>query len=143
MEKGFYWLEKATVDEDLSIYHFLAAISAHHCAAPDFESTDWKSILSLYDNLVQMDPSPLILLNRAIALSKVTGAQQALDELEKIKDSPALTSYHLFYSTKAEFYLQMNEFKKAVECLEKAIELSTLPAEKELLKKKLELCYKK
>lgn len=143
MQKGFYYLEKSTIHKSLSIYHILAAISAYHCAAPDFESTDWKSILSLYDNLIQIDPSPVVLLNRAIVVSKVNGAIEALDELEKIKDSPALASYHLFYSTRAEFHMQMNEFDKASYNLEMAIELSPLQAEKHLLKKKLELCTKK
>jgi RNA polymerase sigma-70 factor (ECF subfamily) len=127
----------------LSIYHILAAISAYHCAAKDFESTDWSSILSLYDKLIQIDPSPVVLLNRAIVISKVNNALQGLEELEKIKDSPALESYHLFHSTKAEFYMQINEFRKASHCLEKAIELSPLQAEKDLLKKKLALCMQK
>jgi hypothetical protein len=55
MQKGFYYLEKSTINNTLSIYHILAAISAYHCSARDFESTDWKSILSLYDKLVQID----------------------------------------------------------------------------------------
>jgi RNA polymerase sigma factor (sigma-70 family) len=143
MQKGFYYLEKSTSHKGLSIYHFLAAISAYHCAAKDFESTDWNSILSLYDKLMEIDPSPVILLNRAIVISKVNGALQGLHELEKIKSSPALNSYHLFHSTRAEFYMQIAEFEKASQCLEKAIELSSLPAEKELLKKKLDLCVKK
>ncbi len=142
MQQGFHYLEKSTAYNDLSIYHILATISAYHCAAPDFASTDWESILSLYDKLAQIDRSPLVLLNRAIALSKVNGVLQALQELEKIKNEPALASYHLFYSTQAEFYLQAEDFQKASESIEKAISLSPLEIEKELLKKKLELCKK-
>lgn len=143
MQKGFAYLEKSTDHKSLSIYHILAAISAYHCSASDFASTDWKSILHLYDNLVLIDPSPLVLLNRAIAVSKVQGAVQAIDELEKIKESPSLANYHLFYSTQAEFYIQANDFRKASSSLEKAIDLSPLPVEKELLKKKLDLCLEK
>ena len=142
MQKGFYYLEKSTAYNNLSIYHILATISAYHCASPDFESTDWESILSLYDKLAQIDRSPLVLLNRAIALSKVNGVRQAIEELEKIKNEPALASYHLFYSTQAEFYIQAENFQKASESIEKAISLSPLEIEKELLKKKLELCKK-
>src|SRR5882762_10372247 len=87
MQRGFLYLEKSTSHKILSIYHILAAISAYHCAAPDFGSTDWKSILSLYDNLVEMDSSPMVLLNRSIAVAKVQGSVQALNELEKIKES--------------------------------------------------------
>jgi len=143
MQQGFLYLEKSTSHKILSIYHILGAISAYHCAAPDFGSTDWKSILSLYDNLVEMDSSPMVLLNRSIAVAKVQGSVQALNELEKIKESPALINYHLFYSTQAEFYIETNDFKKASLSLEKAIGLSPLTAEKELLRKKLDLCLEK
>jgi predicted RNA polymerase sigma factor len=143
MQKGFYYLEKSTDLKTLSIYHILATISAYHCSAADFESTDWKSILSLYDKLIKIDPSPVVSLNRAIVVSKVHSALRGLEELEKIKSSPALESYHLFYSTQAELYMQANEFEKASACLAKAIELSPLQAEKDLLKRKLEICLKK
>lgn len=143
MQKGFYYLEKSTVEKTLSIYHILAAISAYHCSAPNFDLTDWKSILSLYDKLIQIDHSPVVLLNRAIAVSKVSGPLQGLDELERIKDSPVFASYHLFYSTQAELYIQINDLAKASDCLEKAIQLSPLPAERDLLKKKLDFCTKK
>jgi RNA polymerase sigma factor (sigma-70 family) len=143
MQKGFYYLERSAGHGSLSIYHILAAISAYHCAAKDFESTDWTSILSLYDKLIKIDPSPVVLLNRAIVISKVSSALEALEELEKIKNSPALESYHLFYSTQAELYIQIDEFHKASEALKKAIQLSPLQAEKDLLQKKLELCIKK
>jgi RNA polymerase sigma factor (sigma-70 family) len=142
MRKGFYYLEKSTINRTLSIYHILAAISAYHCAAPDFASTDWQSILSLYDKLIQIDDSPVVLLNRAIVLAKVNGPSSGLEELEKIKDSPALVTYHLFHSTQAEFHFQLNDLTRASISFEKAIQLSPLQAEKDLLKSKLELCKK-
>jgi len=142
MRKGFFYLEKSTTHRTLSIYHILAAISAYHCAATDFDSTDWKSILSLYDKLIQIDESPVVFLNRAIVLAKVNGPSSGLEELEKIKDSPALTTYHLFHSTQAEFYMQLNDLTRASASFEKAIQLSPLQAERDLLKSKLELCKK-
>src|SRR5205085_3867901 len=81
IQKGLQYLERSASSSHLSIYHILATISAYHCAAPDFASTDWKSILLLYDKLAEIDHSPLILLNRAIALSKVNGISSALEEL--------------------------------------------------------------
>jgi len=101
MDKGFSNLEKSTSGNQISIYHILATISAYHCSATNFESTDWKSILTLYDNLIQIDSSPIVLLNRAIAVSKVNGAETALKELDKIKTIPSLKGYHLLYSTQA------------------------------------------
>lgn len=142
MQQGFYYLERSTIQRTVSIYHILAAISAQHCAAPDFASTDWKSILALYDKLIEIDDSPIVLLNRAIVLAKVNGASSGLEALEKIKDSAALVSYHLFYSTQGELYLQLNDPARASVSFEKAIQLSPLQAEKDLLKRKLEQCIK-
>jgi RNA polymerase sigma-70 factor (ECF subfamily) len=142
MQKGFFYLEQAS-NQNISIYHVLAMISAYHCSAKNFESTDWKSILSLYDKLLLIDPSPLVMLNRSIALEKVSGAKKALESLEEIKNNPALKNYHLFYSIQAEFYMKLNKNREAAVCLNTAIELSPLPAEKELLQKKLEACNKK
>jgi RNA polymerase sigma factor (sigma-70 family) len=141
--KGISNLQRSIVGNRISVYQILAAISAHHCSAPDFESTDWKSILLLYDNLVRIENSPVVLLNRAIVLSKLNGAEKALNELEQLKDIPSLRSYHLFYSTQAELYIQLNQFANAMTSLEKAIRLSSVEAEKDLLKKKLEQCRKK
>jgi predicted RNA polymerase sigma factor len=97
MQKGYYYLEQSASGTNISIYHILAAISAYHCSAPDFESTDWESILLLYDKLIMIDHSPLVLLNRSVAVSKVSGPEKALLELEKIKDNPALQKYQPFY----------------------------------------------
>lgn len=142
MQKGFYYLEQSS-NKNISVYHILATISAYHCSAIDFESTDWVSILSLYDKLLQIDHSPVVMLNRTIAISKVSGAKKAIEELEKIKSNPALQSYHLLYSAQAEFYMQLNKFKEAAACLTTAIELSPLKAEKDLLQKKLDTCNEK
>jgi RNA polymerase sigma factor (sigma-70 family) len=140
---GLAYLNEATKDGEISVYHILAAISAQHSTAPDFDSTNWKAILSLYDRLTQIDPSPLVLLNRAIAVLRVNGAEKAITELEKIENIPSLQSYHLLYSTKAEFLIQAGQYQKAADYLKKAIQLSSLQAEKDLLRKKLDLCDKK
>ncbi len=137
IEKGFDYLHKAISFNNVSVYHILAAISAVHCSAPDFESTDWPTILSLYDQLIRLDPSPVVLLNRTVALSKVKGIRDALDELKNIGINPSLNSYYLFYSTEAEFYKDLGEYDKAISSLEKAIALSPLKAEKDFLQTRL------
>jgi RNA polymerase sigma factor (sigma-70 family) len=140
MQKGFAYLLQAAADNNISVYHLLAAISAYHCSAPDFASTDWNSILLLYNKLGEIDRSPLVTLNRAIALSKVEGPQIAIAELEKLNDIPALKSYHLFYSTLGELYIQAGRFNEAKSALTTAISLSQLPAEQKLLRKRLAAC---
>ncbi len=143
MEKGFANLEKSSNVELISAYHLLATISAYHCSAVNYLSTDWQSILALYDRLIQIDNTPIVLLNRAIALSKVLGPQKAIEELEKLKDSKLLDSYHLFYSAKAEFYIELSQYRKAIPFLETAIRLAPIPSEKQLLQKKLKYCSEK
>jgi len=134
---GLGHLSEATQNNSISIYYILAAISANYCIASDYESTDWKNILSLYDSLIELDNSPVVLLNRAIIISKVYGAEKALQELEQLKNNPALKSYHLFYSTEAEFFIQANQYANAITALKKAIQLTPLKSEKVLLEKKL------
>lgn len=145
MQKGFSYLELSisTRPKELTVYHILATISAYHCSAPDFGSTNWKSILNLYDNWVSIDSSPLVLLNRTIALSKVEGVEKALIELDEISKIPSVQTYHLLYSTQAEMNMQLQNYTRAIECLQKALQLSTLSAEKELLTKKMDYCRKK
>lgn len=142
MESGFKNLEKSAGNL-ISIYHILAAISACHCSATNYSTTDWQSILSLYDKLVQINNSPIVLLNQAIALSKVRGSKKAIDELKKIEEIPSIKLNHLFYSTKAEFQIELNQYDKAVTTLEKAIELAPMKSEKILLQEKLLHCRKK
>jgi RNA polymerase sigma-70 factor (ECF subfamily) len=142
-ETGLDLLNRAAGSERIGFYHLLAAISAHHSIAPDFDSTNWPGILSLYDRLLYIDKSPLVLMNRAVAVLKVNGAEKAIAELEKIENISSLRNYHLFYSTKAEFYIQAGKYSQAADCLRKSIGLSPLAAEKLLLQKKLDSCIKK
>jgi RNA polymerase sigma factor (sigma-70 family) len=140
---GLAHLVEATTNESISIYHILAAIAAQYSIAPTYGSTDWQRILSLYDNLVQLDSSPIVLLNRAIVLAKVEDEKHGLAELRKLKDLPAFRSYHLFYSTEAEFYMLAGDYGNAIVSLEQAIQLAPLQAEKDLLTRKLHLCRAK
>jgi RNA polymerase sigma-70 factor (ECF subfamily) len=90
-----------------------------------------------------LDNSPIVLLNRAIALSKVRGPKQAIEELKKIENFPSILLNYLYYSTKAEFQIDLRQYNKAVTTLEKAIELAPLKSEKILLKEKLIYCREK
>ncbi len=142
MEKGFANLAQSITGGEISVYHILASISSYHCSAARFEDTDWKSILFLYDKLIQTDASPVVMLNRAVALAKVEGPEPAITELGKLNKFSALTSYHLLYSAQAEFYMELGRFQEAAVMLKSAIERAPLPAEKAFLRKKLEQCEK-
>ena len=143
MEQGFSNLAKAAIDSHISKYHILATISAYHCSSKDFESTDWKSIVTLYDKLLTIDNSPIVILNRAIALSQAGNIKKALLELARIEEDKIIKSNYLFYSAKAEFHIQINDYDMAKKTLEKAIELAPLPKEKEMLKSRYKIYFDK
>jgi predicted RNA polymerase sigma factor len=140
IQKGLGYLQKSAANEGLSVYHILAAISACHCAAADFESTNWKAILDLYDLLLLIDGSPLVQLNRSVALARVAGLEKAIEELKQLRSDPSVGSYHLLYATEGEFYFELKQFSKAADAYKRAIMLSPLQPEKELLQKKLKHC---
>jgi RNA polymerase sigma-70 factor (ECF subfamily) len=142
MEKGFENLEKSAAPH-ISMYHILATISAYHCSASHYSATDWKSILILYNKLIQIDDSPIVFLNRAVALSKVNGPESAIAALESIETTPVIAANHLFYETKAELYLELNQYENASAMLAQAIELTQIPSEKMLLHEKLKQCREK
>ena len=138
MEKGFVSLHKSTTNDQISVFHILATISAYHCSASDYQSTDWNAILALYDKLMLLDQSPVVQMNRAIALSKAVGLEEAIRELKKIGGSTLLNSYHLYYSTLASLLMESGNFGEALPILQKAINMTPLAAEKALLQKKWE-----
>ena len=78
--------------------HLEAAIAASHGAAPNFAETDWARILSLYDDLVALDASPVTALNRAVVLAKVHGATVALQELRELAAGERLSGYYLYHA---------------------------------------------
>ncbi|HEX6881263.1 MAG TPA: sigma-70 family RNA polymerase sigma factor [Terriglobales bacterium] len=118
---AFRELERSAEGEELTSYHVQAALASVHAQARDDASTDWPTILSLYDQLLELAPSPVIALNRVVAVAKVLGAEEALHELEKL-DHDALRSYYLFYAVKGRLLKQMNSpeaasaFRRALEC---------------------------
>lgn len=141
MEQGFSNLEKAAQNHQISKYHILATISAYHCSAKDFTSTDWKSILTLYDKLLTIDNSPIVVLNRAIVLSNLGRVKKAIHELDTIENHKVIKSNYLFYSAKAEFHFQIKDYTVAKKMLKKAIELAPLIVEKRMLENRFQECF--
>lgn len=137
MEQGFNNLRKSTQAKEVSSYHLLASISSFHCAAKNYESTNWNAILELYDRLLLLDNSPIVALNRTVALAQATNTERALADLRKIESAAELQSYYLFYSIKANFLMEVNLKEEAKANFLKAIELAPLESEKSLLKMKL------
>ncbi len=118
-------------------YHLEAAIAAAHALAPDYEQTNWPHILELYDALLALDPSPVVALNRAVALARAQGATAGLVALERIPRRRALENYHLFHAVHGQLLLDAGRPADAAQALRRALALATVPAERELLTQRL------
>ena len=132
---GIRTLERAGSMRAPGPYQLQAAIAAVHAEARTWGETDWAQILLLYDALLRMSDTPVIRLNRAVALSHVAGPEVALGEVNDL--AMALTGYHLMHSTRAELLDQLGEPALAREARLRALELCQNPAERALLEKKL------
>jgi RNA polymerase sigma factor (sigma-70 family) len=136
-QAGIFHLEQSAQGDEISSYHLQAAIAACHNTATDHESTDWERILFLYDRLTQLDNSPIILLNRAVALAQVHGPEAGLADLERVKSNPTLRAYYLFHAVLAEFTTQLGRFDAAAKHFQTALRLSSLPSERAFLAARL------
>jgi RNA polymerase sigma factor (sigma-70 family) len=136
--RGMFHLSKSAVGDEFSAYHLQAGIAACHCAARDYESTDWPQILSLYDHLLELDDSPVIALNRAVAVANVHGPQAGIEAVETIENGSQLNSYYLLYAVLGEFEKQLNNFQAAIDNFRKALELTELTSEQLFLSKRLQ-----
>ena len=114
-----------------------AGIAAAHALAPSYEHTHWSHILELYDALLALDSSPVVALNRAVALARVHGAAAGLRELEKIPRRGALEKYHLFHAVRGALLADAGEPVAAAAALRRAQALATVPAERALLAQRL------
>ena len=135
---GHVPLSKSAAGEEVSTYHLQAAIAACHCAATNYESTDWRRILSLYDQLLELDDSPIIALNRSVAVANVHGPQAGLDAVRAIRNRSQLNSYYLLYAVLGEFEKQLQHFQAAIDNFRKALELTDLTSEQSFLSKRLQ-----
>lgn len=134
--RGLFHLAKSATGDEVSVYHLQAAIAACHCAARNYESTDWARILSLYDRLIELDDSPVVGLNRAVAVANVHGPSAGIEALEAIHNREQLNSYHLLYVILGEFEARLGK-PAAVKNFRKALELATLQSERAFISKKI------
>lgn len=142
IQLGLQHLEKSACGDVLSEYHLQAGVAACHAIALSYEATDWPRILSYYDDLAKLNHSPVVALNRAVALSMVEGPRAAIESLEKLDTLPPMKSYYLFPATCAEFYMLLNDIENASRCYQKALELVGTEPERRFLLKKLEQCHR-
>ncbi len=114
-------------------YTLQAELASWHCTAPRWEDTPWRRVLDTYDRLLTLSPSPVVALNRAVAVSMLDGPEAGLTALAPLED--ALSRYHLFYATRADFLRRAGRSDQAD--LERALALATNDAERALLRERL------
>jgi RNA polymerase sigma-70 factor (ECF subfamily) len=117
-------------------YQLQAAIAACHAEAHSFADTDWVQILTLYDLLLGMQPSPIVRLNRAVAVGRVQGAETALAEVDAI--APALDRYHLLHAIRGQLLHELGNQEQARAAQLRAAELTANTAEQALLQRRIE-----
>jgi RNA polymerase sigma factor (sigma-70 family) len=138
--RGMFHFAESAAGDELSEYHLQAGIAACHCAARDYESTDWQKILSLYDRLVEFDQSPVVALNRAVAIANIRGPKAGLQAVRGIRDLNKLSSYYLLYAVLGEFEMQSGNLQVAAEQFRKSFELAETKSERAFLLKRLQRC---
>lgn len=130
-------LDRAIALRRAGPYQVQAAIAALHARAASYEETDWRQIRLLYSRLQQLAPSPVVLLNRAVATRYAISAQAALAEIEPL--SAELDGYYLFHALRAGLLTSIGQADDASEASERALALTVNPAERELLTRGLPL----
>ena len=138
--RGIYHLSQSAQGDRVTAYHVQAGIAACHCMAPDFKSTDWARILSLYDQLVRMDDSPVVALNRAVAVARVHGPRAGLEAVQAIGGRAQLESYYLFYAVLGELEEQMQDPLAAAGYFRRSVQLTEIKSEQAFLMKRFRAC---
>jgi len=140
ISRGILHLAHAVTGNEITEYHVQAGIAACHCAARDYASTDWAQILSYYDRLVAFDTSPVVALNRAVAVANVRGPAAGLKAVAAIPDAEKLKDYYLYYAVLGEFESRLEHPAAAAEYFRQALSLVELKSERIFLEGKLKTC---
>lgn len=135
--RGLFHLEQSAQGEELGAYHVQAAIAAHHCLAESYDTTNWTEILRLYDRLLALEPTPVVALNRAVALARVEGPEAGRAALQGLGQTGMLDSYHLFHAVLGDLEQQLGCPEQAAAHFQRALELVDVPSEREHLRARL------
>jgi RNA polymerase sigma factor (sigma-70 family) len=138
--RGMFHFARSAAGDEITEYHLQAGIAACHCAAKDYESTDWRQILSFYDRLVEFDDSPVVALNRAIVVANIHGPNAGLDAVAAIEGRDKLDSYYLLYAVLGEFEAQLDDPLAAAGYFRKSLQLAETRSERLFLSKKFDAC---
>jgi RNA polymerase sigma-70 factor, ECF subfamily len=135
---GFHHFDLSIAGDQVSEYHVQAAIAAVYTRAADLRSIDWPAILELYDQLLAVSAaSPIVALNRAVAVAKVHGAAEALAEIEILSGNPQLRDYYLLLAVRGHLLEELGRREEAAACWRAALECRCSEPERRFLRRKL------
>lgn len=137
IEEGAALVETALRSRRAGPYALQAAISAVHATTPDASATDWSQIVGLYDVLMRIAPSPVVELNRAVAVAMRDGPAEGLLLIDSLLSSGELDDYHLAHAARADLYRRLKKFEQARAAYERALALSRLEPERRFLERRL------
>ena len=136
--RGMFHIAQSAAGREVSEYHLQAGIAACHCAAKDYTATNWRQILELYDRLVEFDDSPVVALNRAVAVAEVHGPQAGIEAVGNIQNLQSLESYYLLYAVLGEFEARRHHSRAAAAHFRKSLQLAEIKSERAFLAKRLQ-----
>ena len=138
MALGFHHFDRSIAGGEVSEYHVQAAIAATHARAADAQSWDWPMILDLYDQLLSLNRSPVVALNRAVAVAKVHGPAEGLAALAPLEDDPKLRGYYLLLAVRGHLLLELDRRGEAAVCFRAALDCPCSEPERRFLRRKLQ-----
>lgn len=130
-------VRSALLTQRFGPYTLQAAIAAVHALAPSSDATDWAEIVGLYDLLLTMMPSPIVALNRAVAVAMRDGPQAGLQALEPLMENATLRDYHLAHAARADMHRRLGQREPARSAYQAALDRATQPAEQRFLRQRL------
>jgi RNA polymerase sigma factor (sigma-70 family) len=140
LQDAFDWLTRSAAGSTLSRYHLEAGIVHTHMTAGSFAVTDWTKIVALYDLLLQLEPSPLNRLNRAVAVSYRDGPEAGLDSLRGVIATEIPGGYALWPAVVGELQRRAGHWELAMRSFETALAMAKIPAERQLIEQRQESC---
>jgi RNA polymerase sigma-70 factor (ECF subfamily) len=140
VDEGLALLARSAKGGEVSTYHLEAAIAAVHARAPSLEATDWHAIVALYDRLLALSPSPVVALNRAVAIGQRDGAERGLAATRAIADAERLSGYPFYPAALGELELRRGDRAAARAHFHHALSLARNGAERRFLEKRLACC---
>jgi RNA polymerase sigma-70 factor (ECF subfamily) len=135
--EGLRHLDASARGNEVTAYHLQAGIAAAHAVAPTYAATDWNEIVSLYDSLLDLEPTPVVALNRAIALSRSADPAAGLRALDALRDDPTLSRYALFHATLGELSRETGDLEAAAAHYRAALALPCSDPGRRFLERKL------